>query len=38
MPRRNKNDLIDVPEDVLEKLDIRLVTEVDEALRVTLPR
>ena len=37
MPRRNEKDLIDVPEDVIEKLDIRLVTEIDEALRATLP-
>jgi ATP-dependent Lon protease len=37
MPRRNEKDLIDVPEDVIEKLDIHLVTEIDEALRATLP-
>jgi ATP-dependent Lon protease len=37
MPRRNEKDLIDVPKDVIEQLDIRLVNKIDEALRSTLP-
>ena len=37
MPARNAKDLYDVPEDVIEKLDIHLVSEIDEALRATLP-
>ncbi len=37
MPRRNEKDLIDVPKDVIEQLDIRLVNDIDEALRSTLP-
>jgi len=37
LPKRNEKDLIDVPQDVLEKLDIHLVSEIDEALRTTIP-
>jgi len=36
MPRRNEKDLIDVPEDVRAKLDIRLVDTIDEALALTI--
>ena len=36
MPRRNEKDLIDVPDDVKSKLDIRLVDTIPEALDVTL--
>ncbi|MFT5696696.1 MAG: ATP-dependent Lon protease, partial [Myxococcota bacterium] len=38
MPRRNEKDLIDVPADVLEGLEVHLVSDIDEALRATLPR
>ncbi len=38
MPRRNEKDLIDVPQDVIDKLNIHLVSEIDEALRATLPQ
>jgi len=37
MPRRNEKDLIDVPADVIEQLDVQLVSNIDEALRATLP-
>ena len=37
MPKRNEKDLIDVPEDVIAGLDIHLVSDIDEALRATLP-
>jgi ATP-dependent Lon protease len=37
MPRRNEKDLIDVPADVIEQLNVRLVSDIDEALRATLP-
>ncbi len=37
MPRRNEKDLIDVPTDVIEKLDVHLVSSIDEALHATLP-
>ncbi|MGH0035272.1 MAG: endopeptidase La [Myxococcota bacterium] len=37
LPRRNEKDLIDVPDDVKESLDLRLVDTLDDALSVTLP-
>ncbi len=37
MPRRNEKDLFDVPDDVKQMLDIKLVDTIDEALRLTLP-
>jgi len=37
LPRRNEKDLVDVPEDVRQELDIRLVETLDEALQVVLP-
>ncbi len=37
LPKRNEKDLIDVPEDVLERLDVHLVSDLDEALRTTIP-
>ncbi len=37
MPKRNEKDLIDVPEDVTAKLNFHLVSDIDEALRATLP-
>ena len=37
LPRRNEKDLVDVPEDVLEKLEIRVVDTIEEALAVALP-
>ncbi|MDO4547337.1 MAG: endopeptidase La, partial [Clostridia bacterium] len=36
MPRDNEKDLRDLPEDVLKRLDIRLISNVDEALRLVL--
>ena len=32
LPRRNQKDLVEVPEEVLEKLEIELIETVDEAL------
>jgi len=37
IPKRNEKDLIDVPEDVIAGLEVHLVTDIDEALRATLP-
>ena len=37
MPKRNEKDLIDVPEDVIAGLNFHLVSDIDEALRATLP-
>jgi ATP-dependent Lon protease len=37
MPKRNEKDLIDVPEDVIDGLNFHLVSDIDEALRATLP-
>jgi ATP-dependent Lon protease len=36
MPRRNAKDLVEIPDDVRAKLEIRLVDTLDEALRYTL--
>jgi len=36
LPRRNEKDLIEVPEDVLEKLEIRLVDSIVDALEIAL--
>jgi ATP-dependent Lon protease len=36
LPRRNEKDLLDVPEDVKQKLNIQLVDTINEALAVTL--
>ncbi len=36
MPRRNEKDLVDVPDDVKQKLRIELVDTIDEALTFTL--
>ncbi len=38
LPKRNEKDLIDVPEDVLEKLEVHLVSDLTEALAITLPQ
>ena len=36
LPRRNQKDLVEVPEDVLEKLELRLVDGIAEALAIAL--
>jgi len=36
LPRRNRKDLVDVPEEVLENLQIELVDTIDEVLALTL--
>jgi ATP-dependent Lon protease len=36
LPRRNEKDLVEVPAEVLEKLDLRLVDEIDEVLEIAL--
>jgi len=36
MPRRNEKDLVEVPEDVKEMLEIHLVDSIEEALLLTL--
>jgi ATP-dependent Lon protease len=36
LPRRNAKDLVDVPDEVREKLEIRLVDTIDEVLAVAL--
>jgi len=36
IPRRNEKDLVDVPADVREELDIQLIDTVDEALALAL--
>jgi ATP-dependent Lon protease len=36
IPRRNEKDLVDVPDDVREELEIRLVDTIDEAIGIAL--
>ncbi len=36
LPRRNEKDLVDIPEEVLEKVAIRLVNTIDEVLDLAL--
>ncbi len=36
MPRRNEKDLVEIPDEVLEKLDIRLVETIQDALEIAL--
>jgi len=36
LPRRNRKDLVEVPDDVLEKLDVRLVDSIVDALEIAL--
>jgi len=36
LPRRNAKDLVDIPADVLEKLDLRLVDTIDEVLQLAI--
>jgi ATP-dependent Lon protease len=36
LPRRNQKDLVDVPQDVLDEMDIQLVDTIDEVLAIAL--
>jgi ATP-dependent Lon protease len=36
LPRRNEKDLVEVPDEVREKLEIRFADEIDEALQAAL--
>jgi ATP-dependent Lon protease len=36
LPRRNEKDLVDVPSDVREKVEIRLVDSVEDVIRQAL--
>jgi ATP-dependent Lon protease len=36
LPRRNEKDLVEVPAEVTEKLDLRLVDEIDDVLEIAL--
>jgi ATP-dependent Lon protease len=36
LPRRNEKDLVDVPDDVRESLDLRLVDTIEEVLDLAL--
>jgi len=36
LPRRNEKDLVEVPAEVLEKIQIKLVDRIDEALEIAL--
>jgi ATP-dependent Lon protease len=36
LPRRNEKDLVEIPEEVREKLEIRLIDSIDEVLAIAL--
>jgi ATP-dependent Lon protease len=36
LPRRNEKDLVEIPEEIREKLEIRLVETIDEVLELAL--
>jgi ATP-dependent Lon protease len=36
MPRQNQKDLADVPDDVVDQLDIHFVDTIDEVLKLAL--
>jgi ATP-dependent Lon protease len=36
LPRRNEKDLVDIPPEILEKLDIRLVDTIEEVLELAI--
>jgi len=36
LPRENAKDLEEIDQEILEKMDIKLITNVDEALKIVL--
>jgi ATP-dependent Lon protease len=36
LPRRNQKDLVDVPDEVLASIEVRLVDNIDEVLEIAL--
>jgi ATP-dependent Lon protease len=36
LPRRNEKDLVDIPPEALEKLELKLVDTIDEVLEIAL--
>ena len=36
LPRRNEKDLVDVPDEVKEKVELRMVESIDEVLDIAL--
>ena len=36
LPKRNEKDLVEIPEEIREKLDIQLVETIDEVLEAAL--
>jgi ATP-dependent Lon protease len=36
LPRRNEKDLVEIPEEVIEKVEIRLVETIDDVLAAAL--
>jgi ATP-dependent Lon protease len=36
LPRRNEKDLVEIPPEILEKIDLKLVDTVDEVLAIAL--
>ena len=38
MPRKNEKDLIDVPDEIKERMDIRLIERLDDAVEYFFPK
>jgi len=36
LPERNRKDILDIPEEIRNELDIRFMTKIDDALQVAL--
>jgi ATP-dependent Lon protease len=36
LPRRNEKDLVDIPPEILEKIQLKLVDTIDEVLEIAL--
>jgi ATP-dependent Lon protease len=36
LPRRNQKDLVEIPPEILEKVELKLVDEIEEALDLAL--
>jgi ATP-dependent Lon protease len=36
LPKRNEKDLVEIPPEILEKIEVKLVEDIDEALEIAL--
>jgi len=36
LPKRNQKDLVEIPAEILEKIELKLVEDIDEVLEIAL--